>query len=318
MLLLGSRTEDNDSRRWRRHIRRDILRQPGIGTGIFQPCGPRPFPSRQPRPSYDLYRRGNETLAEMVARGGGNKDHGARNLKGSNRQIKPLLNMKPYDTEHTPEGTLWQLFRSFFKIGLFTFGGGYAMIPLMQTEVVDKRGWVDKERFLELLTLAQSSPGPISLNTAVFVGYNLGKLKGAAVGLLGVILPSFAVILLIALYFSGIRHNKVFEAAFNGMRPAVVALIAAPIIGLAKGMGVGRLAIAAGAALLVWLAGVSPIWLIIAGAAGGILWLMFLKKGSRKAAGKDTESATGDSVSPAMPEYPFETPAEETFKMPDQ
>ncbi|MCD8100990.1 MAG: chromate transporter [Alistipes sp.] len=216
--------------------------------------------------------------------------------------------------------TLRLLFWSFFKIGIFTFGGGYAMIPLMQREVVDRRGWVARDRFLELLTLAQSAPGPISLNTAVFVGYNLGRLPGAVLGLLGVVLPSFIVILLVALYFSGIRHNKVFEAAFTGMRPAVVALIAAPIFGLAKGMGVWRLVIAGVAAVLLWRLHLSPIWFIIAGAAGGILWLKTL--GGRAAATggrKEPEEPAEDSEPrPPVPEYPFETPGGETFKLPDE
>ena len=115
--------------------------------------------------------------------------------------------------------TLLVIFGSFFKIGLFTFGGGYAMIPLIEREVIDRRGWVERREFLDLLTLAQSVPGPIAVNTAVFVGYRMRGVRGALAALWGTILPSFTIILLIALFFADIRHNPVVDAAFKGMRP---------------------------------------------------------------------------------------------------
>ena len=125
---------------------------------------------------------------------------------------------------------LWEIFWSFFKIGLFTFGGGYAMIPLIQREVIDHRKWIPASEFLDLLTLAQSVPGPIAINTAVFVGYKRSGLRGACASLLGAVLPSFLIILAIALFFAGIRQNPVVDAAFKGMLPAVVALIIAPLV----------------------------------------------------------------------------------------
>ena len=131
---------------------------------------------------------------------------------------------------------LWEIFWSFFKIGLFTFGGGYAMIPLIQREVIDHRKWIPASEFLDLLTLAQSVPGPIAINTAVFVGYKRSGLRGACASLLGAVLPSFLIILAIALFFAGIRQNPVVDAAFKGMRPAVVALIIAPLVTLTRGM----------------------------------------------------------------------------------
>lgn len=178
----------------------------------------------------------------------------------------------------------FDLFSSFFKIGLFTFGGGYAMIPLIQREVIHNRGWIAEDQFLELLTLAQSAPGPISLNTAVFVGYKMDGYRGAVVSTLGTILPSFVIILAIAVFFADIRHNPYVEAAFKGMRPAVVALIAAPIFGLSKGMGAWQIGLALAAALIVWLLGVSPIYFILAGAAGGVAWTFYrsTRKISRK------------------------------------
>ncbi len=166
---------------------------------------------------------------------------------------------------------LWRMFRSFFKIGVFTFGGGYAMIPLIEREVIDNRGWIDRDQFMELLTLAQSAPGPISLNTSVFVGYKMRGYAGALAALAGVVLPSFTIILVIAIYFSHIRDNAVVDAAFKGMRPAVVALIISPIISLARGMGIWRYAIAALTAVAIWHWGFSPILLILAAAAAGLI-----------------------------------------------
>lgn len=171
-----------------------------------------------------------------------------------------------------------RLFWSFLKIGAFTFGGGYAMIPLIQSEVVERRGWIKKKRFVELLTVAQSAPGPISLNTAVFVGYSMNGWRGATAAILGAILPSFVIILMIAMFFTDIKDNPVVVAVFKGIRPAVVALIAAPVIGLTKGMRPYKIGISLLVAATVWRLGVSPIWFIIAGAAAGIAWVLWRKR----------------------------------------
>lgn len=165
---------------------------------------------------------------------------------------------------------LLTMFGSFFKIGLFTFGGGYAMVPIIQREVIDRRGWVDRDEFVELLTLAQSAPGPIALNTSVFVGYKMRGYAGALAALLGVVVPAFTVILLVAIYFAQFRENVYVNAAFKGMRPAVVALIVSPIVSLSRGMGAWKYALAAAVALFVWWSGVSPIWLIIVAAGVGV------------------------------------------------
>jgi chromate transporter len=168
---------------------------------------------------------------------------------------------------------LAELFVSFFKIGLFTFGGGYAMIPIIQREVIDSRHWIEEREFLDLLTLAQSAPGPISLNTAVFVGYKMCGYKGALAALWGVILPSFLIILTVAIFFSQIRENPIVDAAFKGMRPVVVALILAPILGFTKGLHWTMISVAAAVAFVIWHFGVSPIYLLLAGAASGALWV---------------------------------------------
>lgn len=170
------------------------------------------------------------------------------------------------------------LFWSFFKIGLFTFGGGYAMIPLIQREVIDRTGWIRKEEFLDLLTLAQSVPGPIAVNTSVFVGYKLRGLRGAAAALLGTVLPSFVIILVIAVFFAGIRHNPVVDAAFKGMRPAVVALIIGPVISLSQGLHGSMFVVIAASALAVWGLGWSPIYILAGAAVAGIVWELQIAK----------------------------------------
>ena len=170
---------------------------------------------------------------------------------------------------------LFTLFWSFFKIGLFTFGGGYAMIPLIRREVIDRRNWIAERDFLDLLTLAQSAPGPISLNTSVFVGYKMRGYAGAVASILGVVVPSFVIILLIALLFADIRYNPLVDAAFKGMRPAVVALIVVPVISLARGMHPALYIVIALTAVAVWYLGWSPVWILAGAAAAGILHALY-------------------------------------------
>ena len=168
-------------------------------------------------------------------------------------------------------GKYRELFASFFKIGIFTFGGGYAMVSIIQREVIDSRGWIKEREFLDLLTLAQSAPGPISLNTAVFVGYKMYGYRGAVTALAGVVLPSFIIMLLIASFFTQIRHNEVIDAAFKGIRPVVVALMFAPIIGFVKGMRNYAIAIAIAISLIIWHVGISPVYILFAGGIIGVL-----------------------------------------------
>lgn len=164
-----------------------------------------------------------------------------------------------------------ELFLSFLKIGLFTFGGGYAMIPIIEKEVIDNRKWIEQREFLDLLTLAQSAPGPISLNTAVFVGYKLYGYRGALTALAGVVTPSFLIILTVAIFFSQIRNNPIVDAAFKGIRPIVVALMFAPALGFARSISGIATAVAAAVALLIWYAGISPILILLVGAVVGLL-----------------------------------------------
>ena len=162
---------------------------------------------------------------------------------------------------------LHTIFLSFFKIGLFTFGGGYAMLPLIERELITKRKWIEQKEFLDLLTLAQSVPGPIAVNTSVFVGYKVRGLGGAVAALLGSVLPSFVIILAIALFFADIRQN-----------PVVVALIIGPVISLARGMHWTMFGVIAVAALAVWGLGLSPIWVLVTAALLGIAWELIIVK----------------------------------------
>ncbi|WP_195461274.1 chromate transporter [Alistipes sp. D31t1_170403_E11] len=164
------------------------------------------------------------------------------------------------------------IFFSFLKIGMFTFGGGYAMLPLIEQELITKRKWIEQKEFLDLLTLAQSVPGPIAVNTSVFVGYKVRGFGGAVAALLGSVLPSFVIILVIAIFFADIRHNPVVDAAFKGMRPAVVALIIGPVISLARGMHWIMFIVIAAAALAIWWLDWSPIYVLVTAAAIGIAW----------------------------------------------
>ena len=171
---------------------------------------------------------------------------------------------------------LTTIFVSFLKIGMFTFGGGYAMLPLIERELITKRKWIEQKEFLDLLTLAQSVPGPIAVNTSVFVGYKVRGLRGAAAALLGTVTPSFVIILAIAIFFAGIRQNPV--AAFKGMRPAVVALIIGPVLTLSRGMHWTMLVVIAASALAIWWLDWSPIWILAAAAALGIAWELTMAK----------------------------------------
>jgi len=172
------------------------------------------------------------------------------------------------------------LFYSFFKIGAFTLGGGYVMIPLIEKEVVVNRKWIQQEDFTDMLALAQSAPGPIAINTAVFVGYKLKKIKGMVVAVSGVVIPAFTAILLVAVFFAGLKDHPVVERIFSGIRPAVVALIVLPVVNMLKKSGFKYciILIALASALTVWVLGISPVWVM---AIAGVLGIVFRKSGIR-------------------------------------
>ena len=120
---------------------------------------------------------------------------------------------------------LWQVFSSFFKIGAFTFGGGYAMIPLIQNEAVEKRHWVTDEDILEVVAIAESTPGPIAINSATFVGYKAAGILGSVCATLGVVLPSFVIILLLSFVLRQFQQVQAVQYAFQGIRAGVLALL---------------------------------------------------------------------------------------------
>ena len=160
----------------------------------------------------------------------------------------------------------FNLFWTYLKIGTFTLGGGYAMLPLIQREVVDRKGWIDEEEFLNMIALAQAAPGLIAVNSAIFIGWRVGGWKGVCGAVLGAVLPSFLIILAIAMVFQEWKEYPAVEAAFKGIRPAVVALIAAPLFKMAKSAKISWVTalIPIAAALLIWLGHVNPVWVILA------------------------------------------------------
>lgn len=165
-------------------------------------------------------------------------------------------------------------FCTFFKIGLFTIGGGYAMVPLIEEEVVNKKQWLNQEEFMDLLAISQSVPGVFAVNFSIFIGYKLKKTPGAIALALGAILPSFLIILAIALFFHQFKEYEAIENIFKGIRPAVVALIAAPTFSMARSARINRynVWIPVLSALLIWLMGVSPVYIIAIAGIGGFIY----------------------------------------------
>lgn len=183
----------------------------------------------------------------------------------------------------------FKLFLSFFKIGAFTFGGGWAMISLIEREIVDKYRWIDKGEFLDLIAVSQSLPGVMAVNVAVAVGDKLRGIRGAVAASIGCVLPSFMLILLIAIFLTPdmIKNNPTLSSIFMGIRPAVVALIIAPVISSAKASGIGwkTAIIPIGVALLIYskLPVISnPILYIVLGGFFGWLWYSRHVKALRK------------------------------------
>ena len=173
-----------------------------------------------------------------------------------------------------------QLFLIFSKIGLFTLGGGYAMLPLIETEITDKRNWISKKDFLDLTALAQAAPGILAVNMAIFAGYKLRGISGAICAALGAVLPSFFIILLIAVCFHNFQENQTVERIFKGIRPAVVALIAVPVFRLGKSAGITWKTVwfPVVCALWVWWLHLSPVYVVLAAGAGGWLFCRGVQK----------------------------------------
>ena len=160
--------------------------------------------------------------------------------------------------------SLWQIFFVFAKIGSFTIGGGYAMIPLIREELI-KRGWIDEEELPDIIALAQSAPGVLAVNMAIFSGYKMRGTKGAIAATFGTVLPSFIIILLIAMLFTSYKDNPVVIRIFKGIRPVVVSLIAVPTINMARkgNKSWWSWAISLSVMLLVAFLNFSPIYILL-------------------------------------------------------
>jgi chromate transporter len=167
-----------------------------------------------------------------------------------------------------------EIFYTFAKIGLFTIGGGYAMLPLLQKEVVDRKKWISSGEFIDLLALSQSIPGIIAINISIAAGYKLRKNRGSMVAVLGTILPSFVIILAIAVFFRSFQENLYINKMFRAIRPAVVALIAVPVFTVAKEIGINikTVIIPLASAFLIVYWGVSPVYIVLIAAIGGMVY----------------------------------------------
>ena len=177
---------------------------------------------------------------------------------------------------------LGTLFFTFFKIGLFTFGGGYAMIALLEEEFIQRRKWLDKDEFLDMTAIAESTPGPVAINSATYLGYKLAKVPGAATATVAVCLPSFLIIYAISLFFEQFTQLTVIANAFKGIQVCVIYLIFSAGVRMLKALDKSPFATGVLAAVMLVMVGlslagvsVSSILLILlSGAAGVAAWLI--------------------------------------------
>ena len=168
------------------------------------------------------------------------------------------------------------LFLEFMKIGAFTFSGGYAMIPLIEKEIVNKYQWLTMKQFTDLIAIAEMTPGPMAVNSATLVGYKVAKFWGAVVSTLGVVLPSFLIIWAIASVFSQFQNNPTVQAAFKGLRPAVLGLIIVAAISISKTSILSEyksILIVIGTVLALTIFKIHPILVLIISAITGIVFL---------------------------------------------
>ena len=182
--------------------------------------------------------------------------------------------------------SLGTLFFTFFKIGLFTFGGGYAMIALLEEEFIQRRKWLDKDEFLDMTAIAESTPGPVAINSATYLGYKLAKVPGAATATVAVCLPSFLIIYAISLFFEQFTQLTVIANAFKGIQVCVIYLIFSAGVRMVKALDKSPFATGVLAAVMLVMVGlslagvsVSSILLILlSGAAGVAAWLIGRRK----------------------------------------
>ena len=166
-----------------------------------------------------------------------------------------------------------EIFFTFLKIGLFSFGGGYAMLPLIQREVVTAHKWIGTKEFIDVVAISQITPGPISINSATYIGYKTAGIFGSTVATLGVIFPSIIIMVIISKFFIKFKNNKYVENAFLGLRPATIGLIAAAAILVAQSsfIDIKSTIIFVAAFLLSYVYNLDPILLTVLSAAAGLL-----------------------------------------------
>ncbi len=169
--------------------------------------------------------------------------------------------------------TLWQLFWSFIKIGAFSFGGGYAMIPLIEREIISRHHWLTMPQFIDVVAISQATPGPIAVNSATFVGYKVGGVVGSVLATAGVVLPSTVIILLLAWLFYRYKTLSIVADIFAGVRPAVVALILMAGISVLSSsvVDVKTAVIAVGSLGVLLFTKIDPILVLVGSAALGII-----------------------------------------------
>ena len=169
---------------------------------------------------------------------------------------------------------IFRLFSTFFKIGLFTFGGGYAMIPLIENEIIHEKKWIDEDELLEIVSVAQMTPGTIAVNSATFVGYRIAGVSGSLAASLGVILPSFFIITIIVIFLAPYFKTQIIKSAFMGVKSCVIALILFAVVKIFKKSVKNKITlfIFTASFLTLFFSLLSPIKIIISGAVFGIFF----------------------------------------------
>lgn len=185
----------------------------------------------------------------------------------------------------------WQLFSTFFKIGAFTLGGGYAMLSMVEKAVVDKKQWIAADGFWDLIAIVQSLPGVFAVNTALYVGHKIAGRKGAAAAMLGAIIPSIIIILLLATIFKEYRELPVVERIFKGIRPCVVALILAPSLRMIKSAKLTwkTVIIPIATVALIWWCKVSPAIVILAAIGGSTIYAILMERKLKQTENKEVK-----------------------------
>ena len=185
---------------------------------------------------------------------------------------------------------IFSLFLTMLKIGLFTFGGGYAMIALLENEFVSKRAWIDKEEFLDMAAIAESTPGPIAINAATYIGYKNAGFVGATVSTLGICIPSFVIIYTISLFFDAFLSFELVKYAFMGIRVGVIYLILSAGLRMLKGIKKSGFNIAIISAVALCMVSLTllarnfstVIYILVCGTLGVVLYLIRKVRGGAK------------------------------------